>query len=328
MAQTDPAEKATFEARIQEYVGRMEGPPYTCPDVVNEPMIRHWCEVMGDENAVYTDTAVAKESVHQGIVAPPTMMQTWDMRGFPMHEPSQIQNTQRELHRIFDDAGYTGVVATNTEQEYLRYLKPGDSVTAETRIESISEEKATALGLGYFIVTRTTFKDQNGEDVGWLSIRVLKFKPAQQPGAAAGDAPAQPAKPQRIRSPEGHDNTWWWDGFRNHKILIQKCSDCGKLRHPCRPMCGACQSTQWESIEASGKGTVHSFTVIHYPPVPGYDYPLPVGLIDLEEGTRIVANIKGCEPADIQIGMKVEGIVERVSEDDDLMLPFFYKVPA
>jgi uncharacterized OB-fold protein len=228
---------------------------------------------------------------------------------------------------VFDDAGYTGVVATNTEQEYQRYLSPGDSVTAETTIESISEEKATALGIGYFIVTRTVFSDQEGREIGWLTFRVLKFKPAQA-AAAASDGPAQPAKPQRIRSPEGHDNTWWWDGFRANKILIQKCSDCGLLRHPCRPMCGACQSTNWESVEASGKGTVHSFTVIHYPAVPGYDYPLPVGLIDLEEGTRIVANIKGCVPEDIHIGMKVEGIVEHVSDDDDLMLPFFYKVPA
>lgn len=327
MAQNDQTAAATFEAKIQEYVGKMEGPPYTCPDVVSEPMIRQWCEVMGDENAVYTDPVFAKESAHGGVVAPPTMMQSWDMRGYPMHDPSQIQNTQRELHRIFDEAGYTGVVATDTEQEFLRYLKPGDSVTSETRIESISEEKATGLGLGYFIVTRTTFQDQHSEDVGWLTFRVLKFKPAQQ-AAVAADSPAQPAKPRRIRSPEGHDNAWWWEGFRNQKILIQKCSDCGVLRHPCRPMCGECQSMQWESIEASGKGTIHSFTVIHYPPVPGYDYPLPVGLIDLEEGTRIVANIKGCEPADIQIGMKVEGIVERVSDDDDLMLPFFYKLPA
>ena len=59
-------------------------------------------------------------------------------------------------------------------------------------------------------------------------------------------------------------------------------------------MCGKCQSTEWESVEASGKGTVHSYTVLHYPPIPGYDFPIPVGLIDLEEGTRIVSNIVGC----------------------------------
>ena len=318
-------QQAAFEAKIHEYVGKMEGPPYTCPDTVNEPMIRHWCEVMGDQNPIYTDPAKAKESVHGGIVAPPSMLQVWDMRGYPMHDPSLIQNAQRELHAIFDGEGYTGVVATNTEQEFQRYLEPGDSVTSETTIESISEQKSTALGVGYFIVTRTVFRDQKGEDIGWLTFRVLKFKPSQQP-AAAGDAPAQPAKPRRIRSPEGPDNAWWWQGFRDGKLLIQKCSDCDVLRHPCRPMCGECQSLNWDSIEASGKGTVHSYTIMHHPPVPGYGFPIPIGLIDLEEGTRMVANIKGCEPDDIHIGMKVECLIEPAGEDDDLMLPFFYAV--
>ena len=318
-------EKQAFEAQIREYIGKKEGPPYTCPDTVNEPMIRHWCEVMGDENPIYTDPAAAKQSAHGAIVAPPSMLQVWDMRGYPMHEPSQIQNAQRELHRIFDDAGYTGVVATNTEQEFKRYLKPGDAVTSETTFESISEEKTTGLGVGYFIVTRTVFHDQNGEDLGWLTFRVLKFKP-NAPPPAAGETAAAPAKPRRIRSPEGPDNGWWWEGFRAGKLLIQKCSDCGVLRHPCRPMCGGCQSTKWESIEASGKGTVHSYTVMHHPQVPGYGFPIPIGLIDLEEGTRIVANIKGCEPEDVFIGMNVECIVEPASDDDDLMLPFFYKV--
>ena len=127
--------KAELEARIHEYVGVKEGPAYTCPDVVNEPMIRHWCEVLGDDNPIYTDPVAAKESAHGGIVAPPTMLQTWDMRGYPMHDSKLIKNKQRELHAIFDEAGYTGVVATNTEQEFTRYLKPGDQVTCETTLE-------------------------------------------------------------------------------------------------------------------------------------------------------------------------------------------------
>jgi uncharacterized OB-fold protein/acyl dehydratase len=321
MAETDP-ERAAFEAKIREFVGRKEGAPFTCPDAVNEPMIRHWCEVMGDTNPVYTDAASARESVHGGIVAPPTMMQTWDMRGFAMRDPSLIQNAQRDLHRIFDAHGYTGVVATDTEQEFHRYLRPGDVITSETTIESISEPKTTALGAGYFVVTRTVFTDQNGEDVGWLTFRVLKFKPNQ---AQAGAQPAaQPAKPRRIRSPEGHDNGWWWQGFRDGKLLIQKCGECGTLRHPPRPMCGRCQSTKWQPVQASGRGSVHSYTVIHHPPVPGYDFPIPVGLIELEEGTRLVANIRGCKPEDIHIGMKVECVIEPAGPDDDLALPFFY----
>ena len=239
------AKKKEFEAKIRAYVGLKEGPSFTCPDLVNEPMIRHWCEVMGDENPIYLDPAAAKDSAHGGIVAPPTMLQTWDMRGYAMRDASLIQNRQRELHRLFDEEGYTGVVATDTEQEFTRYLRPGDQVSSETTIESISEQKATALGIGYFVVTRTKFTDQNGEEVGWLTFRVLKFKPAQQPQAAADGGSAAPSAPRRIRSPRGHDNGWWWEACDGGKLLIQKCNECGVLRHPPRPMCGACQSTSW-----------------------------------------------------------------------------------
>jgi len=320
-------EREAFEAKIHEFVGRNDGEPYVCPDTVNEPMIRHWCEAMGDENPAYTDPNLAKDTVHGGIVAPPTMLQSWDMRGFKMYDAASLlpPTTQRQLHKVFDEAGYTGVVATDTEQEYLRYLRPGDQITCQTTIESISEQKATALGTGYFVVTRTEFSDQNGDEVGWLTFRVLKFKPANAAAAPTEETGGEPALPTRIRSPLGHDNKWWWDAIQQEKLLIQKCSDCDVLRHPPRPMCGQCQSTNWQGIEASGKGTVYSYTILHHPIIPGYDFPCPVGLIDLEEGTRIVANIRGCELNEIHIGMKVECMFEDV--DDDFKLPFFYKLP-
>jgi uncharacterized OB-fold protein len=69
---------------------------------------------------------------------------------------------------------------------------------------------------------------------------------------------------------------------------------------------------------------VYSFVVNHYPQVPAFDYPLAVGLIELEEGTRLVANIVGIDPADIAIGMPVD--VEWVEHDPDLTLPAFHPV--
>jgi acyl dehydratase len=151
-------QKEAFEAKIRAYVGLKEGAPTVGGDLVNEPMIRHWCDALGDENAAYLDPNLAKDTVHGGIVAPPAMLQAWVLPGYPMHDSALVEtNKQRELHRVFDEHGYTGVVATNTEQEYKRYLRPGDQVTAETTIESLSEQKATALGVGYFIVTRTIF---------------------------------------------------------------------------------------------------------------------------------------------------------------------------
>ena len=322
MSQTEERKKA-FEAKIHAYVGLPEGPTAVGEDLVNEPMIRHWCEAMGDENPVYVDPAAAKESLHGGIVAPPAMLQAWILAGFPMHDSNadRGENKQLELHALFDEEGYTGVVATNTEQEYTRYLRPGDQVRAETTIESISEEKSTGLGVGYFIVTRTTFSNQEGEDLGWLTFRVLKFKPSA-PAASQGESDAAPAKPSRIKSPRGFDNGWWWEAIDQGQLRIQACNDCGALRHPPRPACAECQSLDWGSIESSGNGTVHSFTLVHHPPVPGYELPIPIGLVELEEGTRIVANLAGCAPDDIHIGMKVACRVE--DADETMKLPFFY----
>jgi uncharacterized OB-fold protein/acyl dehydratase len=314
--------KEAFEAKLQEFVGLEIGPPEFGGDLVNEPMIRHWCEVLDDRNPAYIDPAAAKESTHGGIVAPPTMLQTWILDGFEMATPEkQPMNKQRELHAVFNEQGYTGVVATNCDQGYDRYLHPGDRVSGTTVIESVSEEKATALGIGYFIETRTTFRDQNGEQVGWMVFRVLKFKPSQQPAAAPAAGDDAPAAPVRLRAPRTHDNGWWWDKIDAGELHIQKCAECGVLRHPPRPMCGQCQSTEWTSIASSGRGSVYSYVILHHPPIPGYGFPIACALIDLEEGTRIISNVVGCELDEVHIGMKVALSIENV--DDEMKLPLF-----
>jgi uncharacterized OB-fold protein len=311
-----------FEAKLEAYVGVEVGPPQAGPDRVNEAMIRHWCDVLGDENPAYTDPEAAAASVHGGLVAPPTMLQSWIMAGFDVARGVEFPgDKQRELHRLFDEHGYTGVVATNCEQEYTRYLKPGDQVVSCTVIEEISEQKATALGIGYFINTRTTFKDEKGGDLGWMTFRVLKFESSQQPQVEESGAAAMPAAPKRLRPGLGHDNRWWWEGCDRGEILIQKCSSCGELRHPARPICCHCQSLEWETVTASGKGTIYSYVVMHYPEIPGYDYPLAVGVIELEEGTRMVANIEGIDHDKLEIGLAVQGEIEAV--DDELNLPIF-----
>ena len=86
-------------------------------------------------------------------------------------------------------------------------------------------------------------------------------------------------------------------------------------------MCGECQSTDWESVPASGRGTIYSFVVIHYPEVPGYTYPLIVAVVDMAEGTRFVSNVVDIEPEEVEIGMSVQASVELV--DDEMKLPVF-----
>ena len=304
--------KEELEKKLATYVGKEIGPPEEAMEPVNESMIFHWCEALGDSNPVYTDPQAAKNSVHKGIVAPPAMLQVWSLRGLEMYGPNAKQDKQGDLHTLLTENGYAGVVATNCEQGYTRYLKPGDRISGHTVVESISEEKATALGIGYFINTRTTFRDQNGGDVGWMTFRVLKFKAEKKAPAAASDGGGAPPKPKRMRPVLGHDNKWWWDRINEGVLPIQRCKQCGTLRHPTRPMCCKCQSLDWDYVAASGKGTVYSYVVIHHPPFPGFDYPLIVGVIDLEEGTRLVTNIVGINHKDVKIGMPVKLSIENV----------------
>ncbi len=82
-----------------------------------------------------------------------------------------------------------------------------------------------------------------------------------------------------------------------------------------------CGSLEWDTVESSGRGTVYSYVVVHYPQVPSFEYPLPIGLIELEEGTRLVANLDGVELHAIRIGMPVQATF--VDYDEELSLPVF-----
>ena len=317
-------ERETFEKELEAYVGLDIGLEDRGRDAVNAAMVRHWCEAMGDANGAYSDPEQAAASVHGELVAPPTMLQAWILGGVAMASgEADPRDKQKELHRLFDDHGFTGVVATNTEQEYTRYLRMGDEIRARTVIESISEQKATGLGVGYFINTRTTFFDQEDEEVGWLTFRVLKFE--NEGAVAAAEAPeaAAAARPQRLKPALAHDNQWWWDCVEKGELAIQKCSDCQALRHPPRPMCGECQSSEWEFIFSSGEGVIHSYVVIRHPEVPGYTYPLVVAVGDMAEGTRFVGNVVDLDSEEVEIGMKVQASIELV--DDEMKLPVFRK---
>ena len=318
--------KAELEEKLKPYVGIDIGPPWVAQVSVNEAMIHHYCAVTGDKNPIYFDAAAAKESVHGGLVAPPTTLDVWSMPGLTppwVGSEGEAADKQVELHRLLDSYGYTGVVGTNYEQDYVRYLRVGDHLTCTIVIDSISEEKATPLGLGYFITTLWTFRDQDRDVVGRMSFRVLKFKPQQQ-AAQATETAGAPAKATRMRPPRGHDNAWWWDGVQRGELLIQRCKKCGVLRHPPRPMCGECQSVEWDSVQASGSGTVYSHTILHHPKFPGFEYPVICALIELAEGTRIVSNVVGCEADDVRIGMPVQVSIENV--DEEMKLPLFRPV--
>jgi uncharacterized OB-fold protein len=117
------------------------------------------------------------------------------------------------------------------------------------------------------------------------------------------------------------DNRFFWQGLRERKLLIQRCLACHRLQHPPAPMCSACHSFELGAREASGRGTVHSFVVAHHPPIPPFEYPNVIVLVELEEGTRLVSRLSGVGPDDVAIGMPV--VVEFETIDDELTLHRF-----
>ena len=306
--------------RLREFEGKLAGEPIVARDEVNAAMIRHWCDAIGDRNPIYTDPDAAARSVHGGLVAPPTMLQAWVMRGFVTPYPGPGPGAPMpELLRVLDDAGFTAVVATNCEQEYGRYLRVSDRITATTVIERVSEEKQTVLGLGHFISTLITYTDQHGETVGTQTFRLLKYRPT---GPSPTTSTTRSA--DRPRPAIDQDTSFFWEGAKKGELLIQRCVSCGTLRHPPRPACAACRSLEWDTQRASGRGTVHSYVVHHHPQVPGFEPPYAVVLVELEEGTRLVSNLVGVDPSEVTIGMPVEVTFERI--DDDLTLPLFKAV--
>lgn len=319
---------------------------WSAPDPVNQPMIRHFVEAVGDENPVYVDAGAARSAGLPGVVAPPAMLQAWVMRGLKATQELERAraggrgragtapaSAQDEVLARLDAEGFTSVVATNCEQEYFRPLVLGDHLSASSRVESVSDEKKTALGPGRFVTTLTEMFDQAGELVAVMRFRLLKFRPAApsattaatSAGATAGAATAgaatagaaaagAPARASREDLGAGmrpgpvltRDNAFFFEGARLGKLLVQRCSSCGTLRHPPAPSCAACRSLEWEAVESCGRGVVYSFVVVHHPQVAGFEYPLVVALVELEEGTRLVADLEGVAPADVRIGMAVE----------------------
>lgn len=98
----------------------------------------------------------------------------------------------------------------------------------------------------------------------------------------------------------------FYHGLEEQKVVVQKCGGCATLRHPPQPMCPQCQSLEWSGQALSGNGTVFSFVIHRHPPLPDFETPHPIALVEMEEGVRIVAGLDGTPIDEIEIGMPVK----------------------
>ncbi|MFB9681367.1 bifunctional MaoC family dehydratase N-terminal/OB-fold nucleic acid binding domain-containing protein [Streptosporangium vulgare] len=357
-------------------------------DPVNLPMIRHWTDAMGDTNPLYTDPEAAAAGVHGGIVAPPAMIQVWTMPGVDGSRRKRAGTPIDAVLAMLDGNGYTGVVATNCEQTYHRYVRLGESLVPATRLTGITGPKRTALGEGYFVTWNITWY-ADGEAVADMLFRVLKFLPRERAGgpgedttatasggngaatggnglppareAPSGTPPAQdapatsrdvtgggttgggvtggdatggeatagdvsPRTPYPLRPAVNADTAFFWEGVAAGELRIQKCADCGELRHPPGPVCPSCRSAARTFVTAGGEGEVYSYVVHHNPPVPGHRTPFVVAVVELPEGVRIVGNVVDCDASRVGIGMPVRLTYRQM--DDELILPMWVPLEA
>ncbi|MFL6086230.1 MAG: bifunctional MaoC family dehydratase N-terminal/OB-fold nucleic acid binding domain-containing protein [Mycobacterium sp.] len=295
------AERVKAEGKSKPRVGRHP---------VNQPMVEHWLDAMGDKNPIYVDENAAKEAGHPGIVAPPAMIQVWTMMGLGGVRPDD--DPLGKILGLFDDAGYIGVVATNCEQTYHRYLRPGEEVSVAAELTDVMGPKRTALGEGFFITQKITWQ-VGDEDVAEMMWRIMKFKPAES--EAGAQVPDDLDADAMMRPASSRDTKFFWDGVNAHELRIQKRPD-GSLQHPPVPAIWQDKEAQIEYQVASGKGTVFSFVVHHAPKVPGRTLPFVIALVELDEGVRMLGELRSVNPAEVEIGMPVRATYIDFPEGD------------
>jgi uncharacterized OB-fold protein/acyl dehydratase len=291
------AERVKAEGRSKPRVGRHP---------VNQPMIDHWTDAIGDKNPIYVDEAAAQAAGHPGVVAPPAMIQVWTMMGLGGVRPDD--DPLGKVIELFDDAGYVGVVATNCEQTYHRYLRPGEEVSVAAELTDVVGPKQTALGESFFINQKITWQ-VGDEDVAEMNWRIMKFIPRDKQDAqpSASSVPDDLDADSAMRPASSKDTKFFWDGVAAHELRIQKRAD-GTLQHPPVPALWLDKDRETDYVVASGKGTVFSFVVHHAPKVPGRTLPFVIALVELEEGVRMLGELRNTDPATVKIGMPVRAM--------------------
>lgn len=140
---------------------------------------------------------------------------------------------------------------------------------------------------------------------------------------------------RRIEPKEAHDKPLptpdpdskpYWDGLREGRLLLQHCNTCGHVQFYQQAICRACMGTDIVRRAASGRGTVHSYSVVHRAPGPAFkqDTPYAVLLVELEEGPRMISSLIDADPMSVSFDMRVELVCQ--TTQGGVVLPRFRPV--
>lgn len=112
----------------------------------------------------------------------------------------------------------------------------------------------------------------------------------------------------------------YWSAAHEHRLAIQRCEGCGRLAHPPLASCPACHGRRFDWPTMSGRGTVYAFTVVHHSvhPVTASAVPYVLALVELEEGPRVLTNLRNCDVGAARVGLAVEVTFEDLDETTTL----------
>jgi hypothetical protein len=127
-----------------------------------------------------------------------------------------------------------------------------------------------------------------------------------------------------LPTPEG-DTIEFWDAAKDERLLIKHCTSCDRFSYYPRPFCPHCWSEQVEWHEASGEGTLYTWSVIYNNDQPIFRDRVPyvAAIVDLAEGPRMVTNVIDCPFEELSIGMPLKVTYMPIS--DDYTIPVFIK---
>lgn len=157
-------------SKLEQFLGQ-ESSRISALDKVSKSDIRHWCEVMDEDNTPFLEINWDEK------LAPPAMMMVWAMP--PLWSPES--KTPLEPHEVvlnaMNEAGYDGAVGLAMEQEFRIPIRLNDCLTYTIKVEKISPaEIETGVGTGYLVDLLYTFSNQEGEVVGTNRYRLLKYQ--------------------------------------------------------------------------------------------------------------------------------------------------------
>lgn len=106
----------------------------------------------------------------------------------------------------------------------------------------------------------------------------------------------------------------FWDATSEGRLLLKRCATCQEVIWYPRAICPECGSMNTEWFEASGRGTVYSFTVNYKGDGPYKSAPYVLAYVELEEGPRMMTNIVGTDPSQVSIGQSVTVVFHPTGE--------------